>query len=159
MSHVHARQLYLTSANNTDQTLDDHLRAIGYSAAAIAAADVLLAQTRCADASSLGCRDVARELARDRAGALEFRVDEGYSLLLASIATGLPIRLGTQVDRIRWLGGGGSGGGGGGGGVEVRAGGESLVARRCIITIPVAVLQVRCRPLPRSLEVDGGGVY
>lgn len=127
--------------SHVDQSLEDYLRALGHGAAGIAAADVLLAQTRCAETASLSCRDVARELARDRAGAAEFRVREGYGPLLARLAEGLPIRLRAQVDRIRRLAGGGAGGG-----VEVRAAGEILAARRCIVTIPVAVLQVRPEP-------------
>lgn len=114
-----------------DRSLADHLRASGFDAPAIALADVLLAQTCCASVETLGCADLARELLADHAGAEEFRIRESYRPLIDWLARDLPVRLGAPVRAIRH----------GPDGVRVATDAGELRAGRCVVTVPVGVLQ------------------
>jgi monoamine oxidase len=130
-----ARALWKTLAvRYTDHTPDRSLAAdlyhFGLDPAGLAIADVVLAQTCCAELESLSCVDLAREQRGDRAGPREFRLRERYDTLLSWLAQGLDIRLGMPVraiishdNEVR---------------VEVSA--TALRARHCIVTVPVAVL-------------------
>jgi monoamine oxidase len=93
-------------------------------------ADVLLAQTCCARLDQLSAADLAREMQIYQPGEREFRLEQGYSAFFAWYSRGLPIRLSTPVQAIRW-------------GTEpgVQIAGESLPARAILLTVPVAVLQ------------------
>lgn len=129
----------------TDLSLADYLRQQGFDEAAIQLADVRLAQTCCASIETLSCADLQREMQVDRAGLEEFKIQEGYLPLLQWMAQGIEIRLNIVVKTIRW----------GEEGVEVEAeengisrkgakGAEELIgfgAKRCIVTLPVGVLQ------------------
>lgn len=114
-----------------DRSLADELRARGFGPAALAVADVLLAQTCCAPVDGLSAADLARELRVDRAGLQEFRLVGGYAPLLAWMARGARVVLGVPAARVRH----------GAGGVTVTgAAGQSFAADACIVTIPVSLL-------------------
>lgn len=114
-----------------DLSLADFLRGRGFHADAIALADVLLAQTCCASIETLSCADLAREMRVDHAGVHEYRILEGYTALLRHYSRDLPILLKAPVELLRWSERG----------VELVANGQSLHAARCIITLPIGVLQ------------------
>ncbi|MBZ0276316.1 MAG: FAD-dependent oxidoreductase [Anaerolineae bacterium] len=114
-----------------DLSLAEYLRGRGWDADGLAAADVLLAQTCCASLETLSCADLRREMQADHAGHAEARIRQGYGALLAWYSRDLPIRLNTPVQAIRWNASG----------VTVQAGDETFSARRCIITLPVSLLQ------------------
>ncbi len=118
-------------AVNTDLSLAAYLRGQGFDDAAIAIADVLLAQTCCAAIETLSCADLVREMRADHAGLDEFRIREGYGGLLEQYSKGLPIRLNSPVQTIRWREQG----------VEVHAAQGQFAARKCLITLPVSLLQ------------------
>lgn len=113
-----------------DRSLADELRHNGLTPAAIAIADVVLAQTCCAEAESLSCLDAAREQRVDRAGPREFRLRERYDTLLGWLARDLDLRLGQPVRAISDHGDR----------VTVHTTAGIITARRCIVTVPVAVL-------------------
>jgi monoamine oxidase len=114
-----------------DRPLADYLRGCGVDEGAVAAADVLFAQTCCAAITTLGCADLAREMQIDHAGHEEFRVRGGYGPLLDWVARGSDIRLGTIVRRVSWNKGD----------VKVETSRGLFAAQRCILTLPVGVLQ------------------
>jgi monoamine oxidase len=114
-----------------DRSLADYLRHVGFDAQAMAVADVLLAQTCCAAMETLSCADLAREMQADHAGKDEFRIGEGYAALLAWLARDLPIRLNTPARVIEW----------GKQGVTVHTDGGPVQAKRCILTLPISLLQ------------------
>jgi monoamine oxidase len=114
-----------------DMSLADYLRERGFAGAALEIADVLLAQTCCAPLSSLSCADLAREMRADHAGPLEFRVAEGYGALLSWLARDLPITLGAPAHTLSW----------GSQGVAVETEARVFTAARCVVTLPVGVLQ------------------
>jgi monoamine oxidase len=136
-----------------DISLADYLRRQGFDEDAIRLADVRLAQTCCASIETLGCADLQREMQMDHAGGLqEFKIKEGYLPLLQWYSRGLDIRLNTRVHTIRWRGANN--------GVQVSADPQGddigtpqsavrttphsqFSARKCIITLPVGVLQSR----------------
>lgn len=135
-----------------DLSLADYLRAQGFDETAIQLADVRLAQTCCASIETLSCADLQREMQVDHAGLEEFKIREGYLPLLQSMAEGIDIRLNTAVKTIRWSKKG----------VEILAESSGIsrrdtegtekqspvsslqspfTAKRCIVTLPVGVLQ------------------
>lgn len=114
-----------------DIALAEYLRECGYDAEALEVADVLLAQTCCASLDMLSCADIARELRADRAGKHEYRLREGYAALLQWYAAGLDIRLGAAARVVRHSASGVS--------VETDIG--VFHGDRCIVTLPVGVLQ------------------
>jgi monoamine oxidase len=73
-----------------DYSLADYLRGRGWSGEALAAADVLLAQTCCASIETLSCHDLIREMQVDHAGHGEARIQEGYTTWLKSYQQVLP---------------------------------------------------------------------
>lgn len=122
----------LSDANlPADLSLADYLRARGWNSDARALADVLLAQTCCARLDSLSCYDLIREMRVDHSGHEEARIAEGYDTLLKWYSRDLPIRLNTPVSKIRWNADG----------VTVIAGVTAFNARKCIVTVPVSILQ------------------
>ncbi len=121
-----------TQANlATDEALADYLYRHGFSAAEIEMADVLFAQTCCAPISTLSCADLVREMTVDHAGLEEFRITEGYDALFAHYRQGLPLQLNTPVQTIAWTDHG----------VSVVTPTATFQAQRCLITVPVSVLQ------------------
>jgi monoamine oxidase len=114
-----------------DESLADLLRRQGFAEPAIATADVLLAQTWCASIERLSRADLAREMRVDQAGKREFRIRDGYKRLLDWMARDLNIRLRAPVTIIRsnqYY-------------VEVETPHGLVRGRRCIVTLPVGVLQ------------------
>lgn len=120
-----------TLAVDTDLALADYFRTQGFDAVAIGMADVLFAQTCCASIETLSCADLVREMQVDHAGLEEFRIREGYGALLAHYSAGLPIQYETPVQTIRWDVNG----------VAVTTAHSTITARRCVITVPVSLLQ------------------
>jgi monoamine oxidase len=114
-----------------DCSLAEHLRGLGFDRPALAVADVLLAQTCCAPLEQLSCADLIREMQVDHAGYDEFHIRQGYSALLAWYSRDLPIRLNSAVQRVQWQKSG----------VIVHTAQEVLQTQRCIITLPVSLLQ------------------
>jgi monoamine oxidase len=114
-----------------DLSLAAYLRGAGFDAQAIAVADVLLAQTCSASIETLSCADLVREMQVDHAGKDEFRIGEGYVALVAWLARALPIRLNTPVRKIEW----------GNAVVTIRTEPATVHAKRCIITLPISLLQ------------------
>lgn len=118
---------------STDEALADYFARRGFTPAEVAMADVLFAQTCCASITSLSCADLVREMTVDHAGLEEFRVAEGYGALLTQYATGLPIQLNTPVLTIHW----------GAAGVTVSTPAATWTAQRCVLTVPVSLLQAK----------------
>ncbi len=114
-----------------DMALATYLRSRGWDEPSLDMADVLLAQTCCARLDSLSCYDLIREMRADHAGQEEARIVEGYSALLAWYSRELPVRLNTPVRDIRWNADG----------VTVTAEDATFEARKCIVTVPVSILQ------------------
>jgi monoamine oxidase len=114
-----------------DQSLAAYFQSRGYDLDALAIADVLFAQTCCAELHALSLNDLIREAYADHAGKDEFRIAEGYTALFDWYSRGLPIRLNTPVTKIQWDADC----------VAVIAQSDIFHARRCILTIPVSVLK------------------
>ncbi len=114
-----------------DRSLAAYLRAHGFDTGALEVADVLLAQTCCAPIETLSCADLARELRADRAGKREYRLREGYTALLTWYARDLDIRRGAAARLVRHSSGG----------VIVETDAGVFHADRCVVTLPVGVLQ------------------
>lgn len=114
-----------------DVSLADYLQGRGWTGEALAAADVLLAQTCCASIETLSCYDLIREMKSDTAGHGESRIREGYGRLLDWYRADYPIHFNSLVQGIQW----------GDGDVRVISNGQSYQAHTCIITIPVSLLQ------------------
>ncbi len=114
-----------------DLSLAAYLRGQGFDAAAIAIADVLFAQTCCASIETLSCADLVREMGVDHAGLDEFRIREGYDALLEYYSAGLPIQLNSPVQSIRWDNHH----------VTISTTQGQVTARKCLITLPVSLLQ------------------
>ncbi|NWG21774.1 MAG: FAD-dependent oxidoreductase [Chloroflexi bacterium] len=114
-----------------DRSLAAYLRAHGFDTGALEVADVLLAQTCCAPIETLSCADLARELRADRAGKREYRLREGYTALLTWYARDLDIRCGAAARLVRHSSGG----------VIVETDAGVFHADRCVVTLPVGVLQ------------------
>lgn len=118
-------------AEAIDMGLAEYLRMRGYDNAALQVADILLAQTCCASLELLSCADITRELRADRAGKREYRLREGYAALLQWYAAGLDIQLGAAARIVRQTAGG----------VTVETDSGVFHGDRCIVTLPVGVLQ------------------
>ncbi|WP_322817283.1 NAD(P)/FAD-dependent oxidoreductase [Chloroflexus sp.] len=113
-----------------DRSLAAELMLRGFDPARLPIADVVLAQTCCAELETLSCVDLAREIRGDRAGPREFRLRERYDTLLNWLAQDLDIRLGSPVHAILHQADE----------VQVKTLASILRAHHCIITVPVAVL-------------------
>ncbi len=114
-----------------DMSLADYLRSRGWNDDALKTADVLLAQTCCARIETLSCADLIREIHADHAGSQEFRIEEGYGALFDWYSRDLPIQLNMPVSAIYWDAEG----------VTVIAGDQQFTAQKCILTLPIPVLQ------------------
>lgn len=91
-----------------------------------------LANLEGADPAVLSAAAFARERASAANGEGNFHILDGYDRVVAHLAAGLDVRLGSPVERVAW----------GEGGVAVElAGGEALAARRAIVTVPLGVLK------------------
>jgi len=117
----------------TDESLATYFVRRGFTPSEVRMADVLFAQTCCAPIDTLSCADLVREMTVDHAGLEEFRLAEGYGALLAHYSSGLPIQLNTPVQTIQW----------GAAGVTVVTPTATLAAQRCVITVPVSLLQAK----------------
>lgn len=114
-----------------DEPLDGYLRRIGFT-------DAQLDYTRRAYANAAGddmcyisAQAAREEWADTSAGVGDFRILDGYDMLLQDLARGLPIRLNTPVERLEW----------GVGGVRAHTQDEVFEADRALITLPLGVLQ------------------
>jgi monoamine oxidase len=113
-----------------DTSLGDYLKQKSWNTDAIAKADILLAQTNCASIYTLSIQDLQREL-KNSAGHQEFRIREGYQMLLRHLRRNLEIHLATPVSHIDWSTSG----------VILTALRQTFEAKTCIITVPVSILQ------------------
>jgi monoamine oxidase len=130
IQHILKEHSHLASASlPVDLSLADYFRQQGVSD--LDTAEVLLAQTCCAPIDTLSCHDLAREMRADHAGHGESRIREGYSALLAWYSRNLPIRFNSPVSEIQW----------GKEGVQLKCDVAIFSAQRCIITVPVSILQ------------------
>ncbi|GIK64243.1 MAG: amine oxidase [Chloroflexota bacterium] len=114
-----------------DVSLADYLRGRSWTGEALAAADVLLAQTCCAHIETLSCHDLIREMRVDTAGHGESRIREGYGKLLDWYRADYSIHFNSLVQEIQW----------GDGDVRIISNGQVYRAKTCIITVPVSLLQ------------------
>jgi monoamine oxidase len=114
----------------TDISLAEYFRQMGFDSEAIAYADVYFAQTCCASIESLSIADLAREMRNDTSGKEEFRVKGGYSAFLAKYSEGLTIRLNEPVKIIeqREI-------------VLVQIGGGYYEAKTALMSVSLSVLQ------------------
>eukprot|EP00048_Salpingoeca_helianthica_P003431 m.67244 g.67244 ORF g.67244 m.67244 type:complete len:435 (+) comp12697_c0_seq4:83-1387(+) len=97
-------------------------------------ADVLCAHHHGGTLETLSCVDLAEEIRGVQARGndeKEWRVREGHARVLQWLARGLTIRFGMAVSAIHH----------GAAGVEVVAGDVRLKADKCVVTVPVAILQ------------------
>jgi len=137
---VHDYHSLVLLTNEEDISLAAVLRRKGWDFQAISVADVLFAQTYCADIDSISVLDLLRERSFD-AGDSEFRVCEGYSELLRCVSQSLKIELDACVRTITW---------------KPKSGAQlikieihphqqhsssTIFARKCVVTVPVGVLQ------------------
>lgn len=144
-------QLPARANTTTDEALGDFLYRQGFTPDEIAIADVLFAQTCCASIYTLSCADLVREMANDHAGAEEFRIEAGYHVLLQQYSAGLAVKLGTAVGRVDW--------GEDGVVITTKAGpeedeGEPFVGARCIVTVPVSLLQAETIAFVPQLSIS-----
>ncbi|HMQ31173.1 MAG TPA: NAD(P)/FAD-dependent oxidoreductase [Chloroflexaceae bacterium] len=91
-----------------------------------------LANLEGADPARLSAAAFGYERASSTNGEGNFHILDGYDRLVAHLAAGLDLRLGSPVERVAW--------GEAGAAVEL-AGGETLEARRVLVTLPVGVLK------------------
>ncbi|MFZ4826117.1 MAG: flavin monoamine oxidase family protein [Phototrophicaceae bacterium] len=122
----------LRSTPQTDQSLASYFLGLGFTSDEVNIADILFAQTCCAPIESLSCLDLIHEAQRDRAGQSDFRVRQGYSELFTRYSESLPIHYQQVVQQLEWAQGSVT--------VHTRDGGI-FNARRCVITVPIGVLQ------------------
>lgn len=127
-----------------DISLAEYLRGCGWSSADLATADILLAQTCCANIETLSCYDLMREMKADTAGHGESRIHEGYGRLLDWYRADYPIQFNSLVQEIHW----------GDDGVKVITSGQVYHTRTCIITVPVSILQNSTIRFTPSLPAD-----
>ena len=128
------RSTYQTLLHSTladDLSLADYFKSQGFTSDEVSIADVLFAQPCCAPAYALSCLDLIHEAQRDRAGEQDFRIRQGYSQFFARYSEGLPIRFNSAVEQIEWRSGN----------VTVSTAQATFTASRCVITIPIGVLQ------------------
>jgi len=125
------RHLQDQPVKHHDRSLAEYLRGMGFDQRALDIADVLLAQTCCASIETLSCADLIREMNVDHAGAREFRIREGYGLLLDWLAQDIPLTLETVAHSVTWNSDS----------VRVQTEDREFEAARCIVTLPPALLQ------------------
>ncbi len=96
-----------------------------------------LANLEGADPARLSAAAFAAEREASFNGEGNFHILDGYDRVVAGLAAGLQVRLGAPVERVAW----------GAGEVALTlAGGETLLARQALVTVPIGVLQAG-RPL------------
>eukprot|EP01102_Stenamoeba_stenopodia_P015463 TRINITY_DN5274_c0_g1_i1.p1 TRINITY_DN5274_c0_g1~~TRINITY_DN5274_c0_g1_i1.p1 ORF type:complete len:478 (+),score=105.93 TRINITY_DN5274_c0_g1_i1:52-1485(+) len=116
-----------------DVSLGEYLRQRGFNDEERKIGDVLLAQTCCAHLESLSCNDLRREMIRDQAGALEFRIEEGYRSFLDKLKSGLEIEYDAEVNEVIWDSEGVT--------IGLENKPTSFSAKACIVTLPVSLLK------------------
>jgi monoamine oxidase len=137
----------LAEYHGPDCSLAEWLAANDYSPLATHIADLRMAHSNCATPATISVAELAHELKIADKGPGDFHILDGYDRVLALLAAGLDIRLGTAVTTIRW--------GEDGVGIktlQTRGQGDketfeqsdrsqSLHARHTIITLPLALLK------------------
>ena len=116
---------------NSDTSLAEYLRQQGYGPDALAKADILLAQTCCASIYTLSIQDLQREL-KQSAGEKEFRISEGYQMLLRHLKQDLEIHTSTPVTHIAQNQTQ----------VTLTTPQQTYTAQTCIITVPLSILKL-----------------
>lgn len=91
------------------------------------------AQLQAADLDDVGVGGIVEATHDGDGDQILFRIAEGYSRLMELLATGLDVRLGTAVEGIEWDEAG----------VTVSTGDDRIEARCAIVTLPLAILQLR----------------
>jgi monoamine oxidase len=91
-----------------------------------------LANLEGADPERLSAAAFAYERAHSSNGVGNFHILDGYDRVVAHMAAGLSLRLGSPVTEVRW---------GPGAAALTLASGETLEARRVLLTVPLALLQ------------------
>lgn len=125
-----------------DTSLAEYLRQQGYGPDALAKADILLAQTCCASIYTLSILDLQREL-KQSAGEKEFRINQGYQMLLRHLKQDLEIYTSTPVTHIAQNQTQ----------VTVTTPQQTYTAQTCIITVPLSILKYGLQFSPQlSLE-------
>jgi len=115
----------------SDLSLHNYFHECGFDHAALAIADTLFAQTCCARLGAISCYDVLYEMRVGHDPTHEFRLKNGYADLFARIADGLDIHLNQPVLQIVHTSDQ----------VTVVTSDHRYNARRCIITLPAALLR------------------
>ncbi len=131
LRRVFTLEQQLEAYRGPDCSLADWLAMQAYSPLAAHIADVRLAHSNCATPATISVAELAHELRLDDKGPGDFHILDGYDRVLATIADGLDIRLGTPVEAIRWDERG----------VEVSTAQGTLAARSAVVTLPLAVLK------------------
>jgi len=130
----------LTAYTGPDISLAEWLAAQQFSPLAAHIADMRLAHANCASPATISVAELAHELRISDKGPGDFHILDGYDRVLALVAEGLDIRLGTPVAGIQW----------GEDGVEVVVETfkrsnfqtfERFTAPQAIVTLPLAVLK------------------
>ena len=168
LQRVFTLEQQLAAYQGPDCSLAEWLATNAYSPLAAHIADLRLAHANCATPETISVAELAHELKLADKGPGDFHILDGYDRVLALLAEGLDIRLGTAASAIRW--------GEDGVHVETRRGEEVqrrqgeleassshpftpspsrlLHARHAIITLPLALLQADAvafdPPLPQA---------
>jgi monoamine oxidase len=93
----------------------------------------IAAQLQAADLDDVGVGGIVEATHDGDGDQILFRIAEGYSRLMDQLATGLDVRLGTAIEGIEWDESG----------VTVSSGDDRFEGRRAIVTLPLAILQLR----------------
>jgi monoamine oxidase len=140
----------LATYSGPDCSLAEWLAARRFSPLAAHIADMRLAHSNCATAATISVAELAHELQLYDKGPGDFHIIEGYDRVLAAIAGGLDIRLGTAVEAIRWDADG----------VEAATAGGTFSARKAVVTLPLALLKAGAvlfdplLPAEKQLAID-----
>ena len=136
----------LVAYEGPDCSLADWLAANDYSPLAAHIADVRLAHSYCATPATISVAELAHELRIEDKGPGDFHILEGYDRVLATIAAGLDIRLGTPITTISWDSNG----------VEATTSRGAFTARMAVVTLPLALLKAGSvrfdPPLPEAKQ-------
>jgi monoamine oxidase len=92
----------LAAYSGPDISLAEWLAARQFSPLAAHIADARLAHSNCATPATISVAELAHELRILDKGPGDFHILDGYDRVLALIAAGLDIRLGTAVTAVRW---------------------------------------------------------
>lgn len=130
----------LAAYHGPDISLAEWLDAQQFSSLAAHIADLRMAHSNCATPATISVAELAHELRISDKGPGDFHILDGYDHVLALIADGLDIRLGTPAIAIQW----------GEDGVEVNVQTSKpsnvptfgrFSSRHAVVTLPLAVLQ------------------